>query len=47
MDLTKVTTGEWVIVFATVMGPILAVQAQKFLERLREHQNGKLWVFVH
>ncbi|HEY3046817.1 MAG TPA: DUF6680 family protein [Polaromonas sp.] len=45
MDLSKMTSGEWVIVFATVMGPILAIQAQKFLEGLREYRNGKLWVF--
>ena len=45
MDISKITTSEWVIIFATLMGPILAVQAQKFLEGLREHRNGKLWVF--
>lgn len=45
MDFSKVTSGEWVIVFATLMGPIFAVQAQKFLEGLREHRNAKLWVF--
>ncbi len=31
MDLTKVTSAEWVIVFATLLGPILVVQAQKLL----------------
>lgn len=45
MDLIKLTTGEWAIVFATLMGPILAVQAQKFLERIREHESRKLWIF--
>ena len=45
MDLSKVTNGEWVIVFATVMGPILAVQAQKLLEGIRDKKNAKLWVF--
>lgn len=45
MDLTKVTSAEWAIVFATLMGPILAVQAQKFLEELREYRAAKLWVF--
>jgi hypothetical protein len=43
--LRGVTPGEWIVVFATVMGPILAVQAQKRLERLRERHNAKLWVF--
>lgn len=45
MDLTRVTNAEWAIVFATLMGPILAVQAQKFLEELREYRAAKLWVF--
>ena len=45
MDLTKVTNAEWAIVFATLMGPILAIQAQKFLEELREYRDAKLWVF--
>lgn len=43
--LGRVTPGEWIVVFATVMGPILAVQAQKRLERLRERHNAKIWVF--
>ncbi|MHB1271981.1 MAG: DUF6680 family protein [Rhodanobacter sp.] len=33
-------------VFATLMGPILAVQAQKALEFARERQNRKVWVFT-
>lgn len=45
MDLTKVTSAEWAIVFATLVGPILAVQAQKFLEGRREYRAAKLWVF--
>ena len=45
MDLTKVTSAEWAIVFATLIGPILAVQAQKFLEGRREYRAAKLWVF--
>lgn len=43
--LKEIKTGEWAIVFATVMGPILAVQAQKRLEVLRERFNRKVWVF--
>lgn len=38
-------TSDWAIVFATLFGPILAVQAQKWIERWRERQNRKLWVF--
>lgn len=45
MDLSKVTNAERAIVFATLMGPILAVQAQKFLEELREYRAAKLWIF--
>lgn len=41
----NVSAAEWAIVFATLMGPILAVQAQKALEGFRDKRNGKLWVF--
>jgi hypothetical protein len=33
------------IIFATLLGPILAVQAQKFLERSKEARHRKLNVF--
>ncbi|HXG53702.1 MAG TPA: DUF6680 family protein [candidate division Zixibacteria bacterium] len=33
------------IVVATLLGPILAVQAQKAVERARERHNRKAWVF--
>lgn len=33
------------IIFATLIGPILAVQAQKTIERARERKNRKAWVF--
>jgi hypothetical protein len=36
---------EWLIILATLSGPILAVQAQKFIERIRENRNERLWVF--
>jgi hypothetical protein len=36
---------DWMIVFATVLGPILAVQAQKALEAYRERGNRKKSVF--
>lgn len=36
---------DWAIIFATVMGPVLAVQAQKSVEALRERRNIKNWVF--
>jgi hypothetical protein len=33
------------IIIATLLGPILAVQAQKAVERARERNNRKSWVF--
>jgi hypothetical protein len=36
---------DWAIVLATLLGPILAVQAQKWLERWRDYRNRKMWVF--
>src|SRR5690348_8507290 len=39
------TNAEWAIVGATLMGPVLAVQAQKWIERARERRERKTWVF--
>lgn len=33
------------IVMATVVGPVLAVQAQKWVERTRERRSRKDWIF--
>lgn len=38
-------TKDWLIVVATLLGPILAVQAQKYLEILRERRNAQRQVF--
>jgi len=35
----------WLTVAAVLLGPILAVQAQKWVERRREERNRKLWLF--
>lgn len=40
MELTNT-----LIITATLLGPILAVQAQKAVERIRERRQRKLWVF--
>lgn len=32
-------------IVATLLGPILAVQAQKYLERINESRNQKNWIF--
>ncbi|MBY4733956.1 hypothetical protein K6V90_25790 [Cupriavidus pauculus] len=39
------TLNDWLIVGATLLGPILAVQAQKWVERSRETRVRKLQVF--
>lgn len=36
---------DWVIVFATIAGPILAVQAQKAIERIRDGRYQKNQIF--
>ncbi|MGP9575375.1 DUF6680 family protein [Halomonas sp. AOP42-D2-25] len=36
---------EWIIAATTLLGPVLAVQAQKAIERARESRNRKSWVF--
>jgi hypothetical protein len=38
---------DWAIVFATLAGPVLAVQAQKWIEAFREHRNRKHWVLFN
>lgn len=39
------TASDWAIVTATLVGPIFAVQAQKWIERRQEVNNRKAWVF--
>lgn len=39
------TLSDSLIIVATLLGPILAVQAQKLVEVLRERRQRKLWVF--
>jgi hypothetical protein len=40
-----IRAGDWAIVFATVMGPILAVQIQKLLDRRSERNRRQVEVF--
>lgn len=44
-NLADLTAREWVMVVATVAGPILAVQAQKWIERIRERRHRKQQLF--
>ncbi|MFP4895624.1 DUF6680 family protein [Paraburkholderia sp. EG304] len=39
------TTGEWVIAFATFAGPVFAVQAQKWIELSKDSENRKKALF--
>lgn len=39
------TISDWMIVCATLAGPIIAVQVQKAVEAARESRNRKNWVF--
>jgi hypothetical protein len=36
---------DWLFIGATLAGPVLAVQAQKWIERVRERRGRKMWVF--
>jgi hypothetical protein len=36
---------DWLLIAATVAGPILAVQAQKWVERATENRRRRLWIF--
>lgn len=44
-SLPQLDARDWLVILATIAGPILAVQAQKWIERLRERRGRKLWVF--
>ncbi len=39
------TRSEWITVTAIIAGPILAVQAQRWLEGFPDKKNRRLWVF--
>ena len=39
------TTSDWVMIFAVLVAPVLAVQVQKWIERLRERRQRKLQLF--
>jgi hypothetical protein len=41
----QMTISDWMIIFATLIGPILAVQSQKYLERSREKSERRLQIF--
>ena len=45
MNLETIKPSDWAIIAATLMGPILAVQIQKWLEQWRVLRDRKFWVF--
>lgn len=45
IDSLKMEAKDWVMTFAVLLGPILAVQAQKIIELLRERRFRRLTLF--
>src|ERR1700741_2114489 len=46
MGSTKmITIADWLLIAVTFTGPIVAVQVQKWVERIREKRNRKHWIF--
>lgn len=43
--LSSIDTKDWLMIVATILGPILAVQAQKAIERWRSRREGRLRIF--
>lgn len=43
--MLNIQSKEWIIVIAIVAGPVLAVQAQKFLEDLRDKKQRRMTIF--
>lgn len=43
--LSTIETKDWAIVFSTLIGPILAVQAQKFVEQFKIKNQRKNFIF--
>ena len=46
MNLDEMGVNEWLLIAGTVVGPIVAVQAQKWVERLRDGKRRREWVFL-
>ena len=45
MGIQDLEVSVWIVVCATIMGPVLAVQTQKWLEKIKESRARKLQVF--
>jgi hypothetical protein len=42
---TSISISDWLLITSAIVGPVLAVQAQKWIERGREKRNRRLWIF--
>jgi len=45
MTYDQMGLNEWLLISGALLGPVLAVQAQKWVERARESSNRRTWVF--
>ncbi len=41
----QIAASEWVMIFAVIVGPILAIQIQKYIEGVKEAKERKISVF--
>lgn len=46
MDMAAMGLNEWLLIGGTLAGPVLAVQAQKWVERARDASRRRDWVFT-
>lgn len=44
--MAQIESNGWILIGATLLGPVLAVQAQKWVERAREATSRRFWVFT-
>lgn len=44
--MAQIGLNAWLMIGSTLLGPVLAVQAQKWVERAREATNRRTWVFT-
>lgn len=45
MTLDQMGINEWLIIGGALIGPVLAVQAQKWVERVRSESTRRAWIF--
>ena len=43
--LDSVKLSDWLTILALIVGPVSAVQVQKFIERKNDTKNRRLWIF--